>query len=139
MKQNYISWVCSCSLSYSACNVISHITICGIAVSTSFLHICSKMADFQKMFVEHIMGCLIALRGLSDICLLVRKLHCDIIIVHKSSCNVSIILCQSLAKLEIFYHFFENYSNKNFIICVQRQPAYSSLSERVVDRETKRS
>ena len=119
--------------------MISHNPICDIVVSTSFSHFCSKMADFKKIFVEHIMGGLIVLRGLSDICLLLRKLHCDIIIVHKSSCNVSIILCQSLVKLELFYHILENYSNKNFIISFQRQPAYSSLSERVVDRETKRS
>ena len=70
------------------------------------------MADFQKIFVEHIMDGLIALRGLSDICLLVRNLHCDIMNLHKSSCKISIILCQSLVKLELFYHILENYSNK---------------------------
>ena len=120
----YILWMCVCSLSYLACKEHEpyYIVICGLSGCTVFFsRYLTKGPIFGKCYWTQ--KCVLILcTNLSETFLIIRRTKRDIINVRRCSCEVPVISCHFLIRIEFSRKIFEKYTNIKF----RRNPSNGS-------------
>jgi hypothetical protein len=129
----HIMSACVCSLNYPACKAHApyYIVICGLSVSTMFLHIISHTTRFsEKMLLNIKCGFWFSVRLLPETFLVLRTERDIIINVHRSSCKVPLILVKFEWNLNFLNRFSKNTQISNVMKIISVGPVLSHVDGR---------